>query len=99
MRTLAIDDTRDFDVTRLERDYFGGIDALENDGPWDRLYLDHDLGFTDSGEEWNGYCIMVWIEKHPEFAPKEIVCVSSNPVGIRRMEVVADKLGIPFLKD
>lgn len=54
---------------------------------WDMVYLDHDLG----GEQ-TGYDIMCWLEANPVYLPKEIVIITSNPVGRQRMEVVRKRL-------
>jgi len=44
MRTLLIDDFRTLlGITRIARTFDEGIEALKA-GPWDGLYLDHDLG-------------------------------------------------------
>lgn len=92
MRTLLIDDERTMDVTQIERRYAQGIYALENEGPWDILYLDHDLAGTYQRGEVTGYTIMCWLEKNPQFLPGKIICVSSNPPGRARIEQVIRKL-------
>lgn len=92
MRTLLIDDLRNLDVTQTERKYFQGIMALQDDGPWDILYLDHDLASFYQRGEMTGYNVMCWLEKNPQYLPKEIILVTSNPVGRQRMQQVIDKL-------
>lgn len=96
--TLAIDDARELSFAHiLARTYHDGINALKHLGPWDELYLDHDLGavqpqFTDSGIELTGYHICEFLEEHPEYRPKQVFIVSSNPGGRQRMKVVLDKI-------
>lgn len=101
MKTLLIDDARDVDfvnktwsvkVTDVARTFAEGINALK-DGSIDTLLLDHDLAcYADDGEELTGYKIMLFLEEHPEYLPKRIVLVTSNPVGRDKMQVVVDKL-------
>ena len=92
MKTLLIDDQRSMDVTRTERTYNCGINALKEEN-WDILFLDHDLGdFNSKGQEKTGYHILCWLEEHIKYLPKEIRIVSQNSVGRQRMKVVIDKL-------
>jgi hypothetical protein len=89
MRTLLIDDKRNIEATRVARTFEDGIKALSEEGPWDVLYLDHDLGQED-GKDGTG--IINWIEANTQFLPKKIELVTSNPVGRLRMQVVIHKL-------
>jgi hypothetical protein len=89
MRTLLIDDKRDIDATRVCRTYYDGLAALKHEGPWDILYLDHDLGEKDGRD---GTGIMNWLEANPQYMPKQIKVVSSNPVGAARMELIIKKI-------
>lgn len=59
-------------------------DAIEkvNEGNWDRIYLDHDLG--EYGQR-TGYEVICHIEENPELAPKWFKCVSANPVGVDKI--------------
>lgn len=105
MRVLLIDDLRDLDYVVgsylgkdtndllgvVERTYDGGIAALKN-GPWDVLFLDHDLGDYENGVERTGYNVVCFLEENPEFLPKKIILVTSNPVGRMKMQAVIDKL-------
>lgn len=100
-RVLLIDDTRDESSPNIKRsldliarNYWSGIDALTKMGPWQTLLLDHDLNsFDETGTtEYTGYTIVSFLEKHPEFLPKEIILVTSNPAGRLRMQAVLDKL-------
>lgn len=75
-RMLLIDDTRTIHVDRTARTYDDGIVALRDEGPWDVLYLDHDLGEAKSG-----YDIANWLERNPQYRPMEVTLVTGNPVG------------------
>ena len=90
MRTLLIDDLRDIKADVIARTFDEGINALTNDGPFDILYLDHDLG--DPTPSKTGYDVMCFLEANLELLPKKIVLVTSNPVGRQKMQVVIDKL-------
>lgn len=91
MRTLLIDDMRQSHyITRTARTYDDGIKALTEEGPWNVLYLDHDLGETDPAKTGEG--IMRFLEENPQYLPEDIVMISSNPVGRQRMRVIIDKL-------
>lgn len=105
MRVLLIDDLREIETVmpdfRIYPDFFGvaartfkvGITELKNGGPWDILFLDHDLAsFDKNGNEKTGYDVMCFLETHPEYLPKKIVLVTSNPVGRKRMQIVIDKI-------
>ena len=95
---LLIDDTRDEThvscaLHMIARNYFAGITALTCGIKWEILYLDHDLHtYDDDSREWTGYDIMLFLENNPQFLPKKIICVSSNPPGRARIEQVIEKL-------
>ena len=109
-RRLIIDDERTEEdlhkmglasrVDVIARNYWEGLNQLETNGPWDVLYLDHDLGsFDENNKEFTGYTIMCELEEAimiKEFPwielPKKIICVSSNPSGRKRIEQVIKKL-------
>lgn len=101
MKTLLIDDIREFGKQIPEptgewthaATYDAGLFALQFEGPWDLLYLDHDLGEAD--ERKTGYGIICFLEANPMFLPKKIVLVTSNPVGRRQMQTVIDRLYPP----
>ena len=90
MKTLLIDDLRNINVDVTARTYDEGIKALEEQGPFDTLYLDHDLGDPDPSK--TGYGIMNFLEANLRLLPKEIVLVTANPVGRVRMQTVINKL-------
>jgi hypothetical protein len=112
MKSLLIDDIREFGEhlpipegeTITCKTFDLGIHYLTFKGPFDVLYLDHDLGEVGdfgsevpvevNGERYlpTGYGIMCYLEAHPEFKPGRIVIVSSNPVGRKKIQVVIDKL-------
>lgn len=92
MRRLLIDDQRNIESERVARTYEDGLAALQ-EGEWDILYLDHDLGCFDArGKEYTGYDVLCWLEQNLAFLPKSIVLVTSNPSGRLRMEQVIRKL-------
>lgn len=90
MKTLLIDDMRDIKVDRIARTFDDGIEALKNEGPWNILYLDHDLGDEDPHK--TGYGIMEYLEANPDKLPGKIELVTSNPVGRQKMKVVIERL-------
>ena len=91
--TILIDDVRNINADMICRNYWDGVDNLRAHGPFKTLYLDHDLAsYDDSGKEWTGYDIACFLEEYPMYAPREIVCVSSNPVGRARLEQVVQNI-------
>jgi CheY-like chemotaxis protein len=55
----------------------------------DVLFLDHDLSGTGEPEPsgpGTGYEVAVWLERHPEFKPQQIILHSLNPTGRARMK-------------
>jgi hypothetical protein len=87
----------------IARTFTLGKRALQLLGPWDELYLDHDLGDHDGK---TGYDVVSWIEEQIheyrfDLMPKKLVCISSNPSGKKRIEqaweAIQDKL--PDLMD
>lgn len=102
MKTLLIDDIRNTDyikvaygieVTHIARNFAAGINALKFEGPFDLLLLDHDLAsFDEEGNELTGNTIMLFLEEHPEYLPKDIILVTANPVGRVNMQRIVNKL-------
>lgn len=88
---LAIDDERPCifaDV--LCRTAQSGIHALKTMGPFDALFLDHDLCALkaqqdDRGHELTGYSVLLFLEEFPEFMPDEIHLLTSNGSGRDKM--------------
>ena len=89
MKTLLIDDCRNIEADVIARTFDAGIHALKYLGPFDILYLDHDLGEEDGHH--TGYGIITWLEQFPEYLPGEIKIITANPVGLQQMRVVRDK--------
>lgn len=57
-------------------------------GPYDRVYLDHDLGqrqFVDSADEETGAAFVRWMPKATDLDQPEIIVHSYNPDGAREM--------------
>jgi len=93
MRVLLIDDVRDLPASVIARNFEEGMRQLINNGPWDKLLLDHDLAsFGPDGKEMTGYNVICFLEAEPDLAPKVIECVSANPVGRDRIETVIRRL-------
>jgi hypothetical protein len=102
-KILLIDDTRDeasrglsMKVDLIARTYWAGLLALKAQS-WDLILLDHDLQSYDSeGKERTGYDLICAIERMIASGemekPKKIVCVSSNPPGRDRIEMVIASL-------
>lgn len=75
------------------KDYNSGILALMQQGPWDVLYLDHDIASYDENYiEKTGYSVMCFLEEEPRLLPKKIYCISASPVGRQRINQVISKL-------
>lgn len=77
----------------IARTFSLGILALHSLGPWDVLYLDHDLTAPGllSGREKTGYDVIVYLESLAHIyqfnsLPKELICVSANPAGKKKIE-------------
>jgi len=90
VRTLLIDDTREISATVVCRNYFDAIKALTHMDKFDLLYLDHDLASYDpaTNREYTGYDVVLFLEANPQFLPKDVQIVSSNPVGRQKMGAV-----------
>lgn len=61
---------------------------------YDTVALDHDLGDGPTG-----YDLLVAMERGEIHWPRRLRIISWNPVGVKRMKVVAARLGIPFTVD
>ena len=96
MKTLLIDDIRNLSACFTARNYAEGLRALKRE-KWDHLLLDHDLGsFNESGKEFTGYDIACWLERNPEYLPKRVTVVSSNPVGVSKIKSALKRLTLVF---
>lgn len=70
-----------------------GLEALKHQGPFDLLCLDHDLASWDeNGNEMTGYSIMLFLEANPSLMPKDILFVSGNPIGVKKMQACLDSI-------
>lgn len=89
-RTPAyIQSTYGLEVHRHAMNFSEGIAELKN-GNVSILFLDHDLSSYDSeGEELTGTDIMRFLLENTEYLPEEIIVVSANPVGAKRMREMA----------
>lgn len=105
MRILVIDDQRIFKFSGLSPLYLihsltsqDGLDQLYNNGPWDEVWLDHDLG---PNSEVNGSTIANKIirdtvsNKGPKV--KRYFIHSMNPVGARYMTEGLNNAGLPAI--
>lgn len=90
MRTLLIDDLREIIADVVARTYDDGIAALKDQGPFDVLYLDHDL--ADPNPAHTGYDVLNFLELNPHLLPGRIVLVTQNPVGMEKMRKLIEKL-------
>jgi mRNA-degrading endonuclease YafQ of YafQ-DinJ toxin-antitoxin module len=87
-KILCIDDVKTvLSATHTARTYNEAIIALTNDGPWDIVYLDHDLGGKKTG-----YDILCYLENNKDLLPKEIRLITLNPVGRANMLMKLKKL-------
>lgn len=90
-KILLIDDQRNIEATAIARTYDSGIFLLTL-CQWDILLLDHDLGCIKDGREYTGYDVLCFLEeqkylnKHPEYIPKEIILVTDNGAGMSKMK-------------
>lgn len=89
-RILLIDDLRFAPADRIARTFDEGISYLRNEGPWDVLLLDHDLG--DPNPKKTGYDILNWLEERPEYIPADIKLVTMDPVGRLKMQPLIERL-------
>ena len=102
-RYLAIDDIRECGYCNIvARTYHDGIAALTQLGPWDCLYLDHDLGaihqqYDDNGNELNGYKVVCFLEENPQYQPPFVTIISSNPTG--RLNIERALMAMGYEKD
>jgi|WetSurMetagenome_2_1015567.scaffolds.fasta_scaffold191588_2 CheY-like chemotaxis protein len=64
------------------------IKELEENGPFDYLFLDHDLDqrtYVPSGPG-TGYEVALWLKNNPEKKPNKIILHTCNEYGIVRMK-------------
>lgn len=89
-RTLAIDDLREHaNIGVICRNYWEGIKALAEFGPWD--VLDRDLQSWERDDDGNvvektGEDILAFLDENREFLPRKIVLVTANVAAYDRMK-------------
>jgi len=77
MSILLIDDEKLIErADVVARTFEDGIEKLSN-AKWDELLLDNYLGVNDPKK--TGVYVIIWLLEHPEYQPKKITVVSSNP--------------------
>jgi CheY-like chemotaxis protein len=71
------------------------VNALASEGPFDCVFLDHDLEQADPDE--TGMAVAAYIADHlpRDRAPGEVVVHSWNPTGALRMEQALREAGVP----
>ena len=100
MKILILEDSAE--RIRIFKKYFGGKHdlyifdqvedakkALDSSGPFERIYLDHDLDqriFVDSDEDNTGYQLAKYIAK--KNVNSEIILHTLNPYGAERMQAI-----------
>lgn len=76
------------------------IDKLQNDGPFDALYLDHDLNgqiFVPSGPG-TGWEVASWLSDNPDKKPPMIKIHSLNDKGSAKIkELLPEAIWVPGL--
>ncbi len=76
LKTFLVDDLRDIKADSVARTYADAVRIAEQlDLSKAVLYLDHDLGEVKTGYDFISYLIA------EDNLPKEVLIVSSNPVG------------------
>lgn len=78
-------------MDRVARSFDDGFYAIHNEGPWDCIVFDHDLGDQEVPER-TGYTLMCELEKYPHLISNIIMIITSNPAGRQRMEALKTKL-------
>jgi len=96
-RMLLIDDVRNFNVDAIARTYDEGKRQLLLGGPWDVVYLDHDLGDRGSWSEdhrrhMTGLDILNWLEGEKHLLPKKLTVVTDNAAARAKMEDIVKRL-------
>lgn len=99
-RVLLVDDLRSFrepiEAVVVARTVAEALAALETDGPWEQIWLDHDLGETTGTIEDVMPVVDFLVESAAEGRPVEVQTVvvhTSNPVGRANMERALTRAG------
>lgn len=97
-RHLMIDDKRNLNEIHgiptedlVCRTFQAGLKALKQRIRWTTLYLDHDLG--DEAPDHTGYDVLCWLEQNPRHQPEQVMLITSNPVGRKKMEAALQSMG------
>lgn len=66
------------------------IYQLDRHGPWDVVFLDHDLAGTElvASGPGTGYEVAQWIAEHEDKRPKCVILHTYNPVGAKNMKAL-----------
>ena len=75
------------------------MQKLEYNGPWDYLFLDHDLGLSSANyDPGDGYQVAKFLYRNPHYKPRiAIVIHSMNPSGAEAMKKILPEAHIhPF---
>jgi hypothetical protein len=87
-RWLLIDDVRIIPgVEKIARDYEQGKHAIINNGPWECIIFDHDIGPNGTG-----YDLMCLLEQNPFLIPNNIMIITQNASARPKMEALKEKL-------
>lgn len=69
------------DDVQLAKTFKEGIRELQKlEQKWETLLLDHDLGGIMTG-----YDVILWLEANKKSMPENIILITNNPVGRKRM--------------
>ena len=92
MKKLLVSYNRAMRVSYIARSFSKAIEKLSTE-KWDILYISHDLAkFKRSG-----YDVMEFLKENPHYAPKIIICISSNPSKKSRINgIIEDMYGRIF---
>lgn len=93
-KILLIDDERNMGIPFVARTFDAGMFMLQHAGPWEKLWLDNDMG-CGYGKE--GRHILNWIEEqvatgHAEVKPARLFIVTMNSSARQEMEVTASRI-------
>ena len=99
MRTLFVDDEKEPDWYGLDADTldiaktYKEAEELIKSNAYDIMYLDHDLGTVKND---GSMLLRLYMTFHTNEPPKQVFCVSWNPVGVERIKYACRDYNIPF---
>jgi len=71
---------------KITKDTKECIELLKSDGPWDYIFLDHDLSnIYEKPGDGTGYEVAKFIADHPEVCPRRILIHTMNNIGAAAM--------------